>query len=233
MTTLSNDTAAHVEIVDEAASVLRERIFSGRYAPGHLLGQERVAAELGIGRTPTREALRILEQEGLISVDGRRGARVVSADPRRLVAAYQVRGVLDGVAARLAAHQPERHHWLPYLDRLLVEEQTLGVDPHSRALRQTTADFHAAITHMSGNRFLISQLGLVHLTIQVLTPEVLLDETSVRRTLRDHRAVRDSIESGDGTRAEALARQHIEDRIDLLASVDPPATPRADRSDRP
>jgi DNA-binding GntR family transcriptional regulator len=219
--------AAQIEVVDEAAAVLRERILNGRYAPGDALGQERVAAELGIGRTPTREALRILEHEGLVDVDVRRGARVVSADPHRLVAALQVRGVLDGLAARLAASRADRHSWLPYLDRLLAAELRLVAEPRSRALRQATADFHTAVTHMSANRFLVSQLGLVHLTIQVLTPDEVLDETTARRTVRDHRALRDAIERGDGELAESLARAHIEGRLALLGTPHPHAVPDA------
>lgn len=220
-------TPTQIEVVDEVASVLRERILSGRYAPGDSLGQERIAAELGTGRTPTREALRILEQEGLVDVDGRRGARVVAADRDRLVAALQVRGVLDGLAARLAAQRAERHSWLPYLDRLLAAEQRLAHEPCSRALRRVAADFHVAVTHLSSNRFLVSQLGLVHLTVQVLTPDEVLDETAARRTIRDHRAIRDAIERGDGDHAEVLARAHIEGRLALLGNTDPTATTQA------
>jgi DNA-binding GntR family transcriptional regulator len=226
-TGIATASPAQIEVVDEAASVLRERILSGRYAPGATLAQERVAAELGIGRTPTREALRILEQEGLVEVEGRRGARVVSADRHRVVAALQVRGVLDGLAARLAAAQPDRHSWLPYLDRLLAEERRLAAEPSSRELRQTIADFHAAITHLSGNRFLVSQLGLVHLTVQVLTPDAVLDETAARRTIRDHRAIRDAIEHGDGEAAETLARAHIDGLLALLGNVRPATAARA------
>jgi DNA-binding GntR family transcriptional regulator len=219
MTSGTTAPASQIEVVDEVASVLRERIVTGRYAPGTALGQERVAAELGIGRTPTREALRILEQEGLVHVDGRRGARVVTADRRRLVQAYEARGVMDGLAARLAAQRPDRHGWLPYLDRLLAAEQRLVAEPASRARRQAGADFHAAITHLSGNRFLVSQLSLIDLTIQVLAPDELLDETAARRAVREHRAIRDAIERGDGPQAEALARDHVDGHLSRLRSL--------------
>lgn len=91
-------------LLDEVAEALRERIYAGDYAPGAILRQEHIAAEFGISRTPLREALRVLERDGLV-IHLRSGVRVASADLTRLIDAYAVREVLDGVAARFAAER--------------------------------------------------------------------------------------------------------------------------------
>src|SRR5581483_2969681 len=94
---------SRIRLVDEVVEVLRERILSGHYPPGSPLRQEQLAAEFRISRTPLREALRMLESEGLVSVAPGRGARVIAGDRQRLLAAYELREVIDGLGARLAA----------------------------------------------------------------------------------------------------------------------------------
>ncbi len=93
---------SQTRLLDEVADALRERIYAGDYAPGAILRQEHIAAEFGISRTPLREALRVLERDGLVIHLPGRGVRVASADLTRLIDAYAVREVLDGVAARFA-----------------------------------------------------------------------------------------------------------------------------------
>ncbi len=94
---------SRVRLVDEVADELRERIYSGSYALGSKLRQEELAEELQVSRTPLREALRVLESEGLLHSEPGRGVRVVPADVKKFLAAYQLREVIDGLAARLAA----------------------------------------------------------------------------------------------------------------------------------
>lgn len=210
------DNPAPIEVVDEAASVLRERIFTGRYRPGDSLRQERLAAELRIGRTPTREALRLLEQEGLVQAAKGRGARVVARDARRLIAACDVRAVLDGLAASLAAARPGRRDWLPYLDRTLAAQRRLIEEPDARGYAQLAADFHVAIRHMSDNKFLISQAGLIRLSLQVLGADDVLDAPAARRAVRERHGIRDAIASGRPEEAEALARRHVQTQAAAL-----------------
>ncbi len=92
-----------VRLVDEVAAELRERIYAGGYAPGTKLRQEEIADDLQVSRTPLREALRVLQSEGLVVNEPGRGVRVVMADLTRFLAAYRLREVVDGLAARLAA----------------------------------------------------------------------------------------------------------------------------------
>lgn len=206
-------TTPQIEVVDEVASVLRERIFAGRYLSGDPLGQERVAADLGIGRTPIREALRQLEQECLVEIDARGALRVVESDVDRLAAAYEARTVFDGLSAQLAASRPDRGNWLPYLDRLLVAGHGAASASDGRALAQAIADFHVALAYMSENKFLIAQVGLIRLTVQVLDSFDDLDPASAANCVQECEAIRDAIDQGSPDGAEVAARAHAACRI--------------------
>lgn len=205
---------SRVRLVDEVFQVLRERIYSGRYAPGEALPQVRIAAELSISRTPLREAFRMLEKEGLVKVGAGGGVHVVSADRRSLLHAYELREVIDGLAARLAAERGRAH-----ATRLepLLEAQRGALEPWE-PVKYTEANvaFHAAIFELADNEFLYGQLAVVRMTAQVFTPTALLSRERVFSAIAEHIKVAEAITAGDGGTAEMLARNHIRHTITEL-----------------
>src|SRR5207253_6186016 len=86
-----------------ATELIREAIVDGRLEPGRRLKEEELARELGISRTPVREALLVLQSEGLVAAEPNRGATVRSHDAEDLDDLYQLRALLEGYAARRAA----------------------------------------------------------------------------------------------------------------------------------
>lgn len=207
--------AARIPLVDEVTAVLRERIYAQRYPAGAWLRQEQLSAELGVSRTPLREAFRVLEQEGLVQVVAGRGARVVSGDVQTLLAAYELRAVVDGLAARLAAERSPGDRVRPL--RRAIDVQRAAVDPWAaRDYTQSNVDFHEEITHLSGNDFVIGQLPILRMTAQVFAPVALIRPESALRAITEHTAITDAIEAGDGPGAERLARAHIEATIRQL-----------------
>ncbi|MEJ2864447.1 GntR family transcriptional regulator [Actinomycetospora flava] len=216
MATRSAAGGAGAGLVDELAAVLRERIYSGRYASGARLPQENLAAELGVSRTPLREALRVLEQEGLVRVTPGQGARVVTGDVETLLAAYELRAVVDGLAARLTARSrpgPTRCRDL----RRTLAAQRAALDPWSpRAYTGANVDFHEQILHLSGNEFLVAEAPVLRMTAQVFAPVALVDPARARRAIAEHEAIASAIEAGREDDAERLARAHIRTTIDEL-----------------
>ncbi|NMO92302.1 GntR family transcriptional regulator [Actinomycetospora sp. TBRC 11914] len=208
-----------IALVDELAEVLRERIYSGRYPSGARLPQEGLAAELGVSRTPLREALRALEQEGLVTVDPGQGARVVSGDVGTLLQAYELRAVVDGLAARLAAQAvpgPSRCREL----RHVIATQRAALDPWSpRTYTTANVDFHEQILHLSGNGFVIAQAPVLRMTAQVFAPVALIEPAHAVRAIGEHEAIAGAIEAGDAPGAERLARAHIQTTIDQLRAT--------------
>lgn len=203
-------------LVNELAAVLRERIYGGRYPGGARLPQENLAAELGVSRTPLREALRVLEQEGLIRVRPGEGARVVSGDVETLLAAYELRAVLDGLAARLAARSrpnPSRCRDL----RRVIATQRSALEPWvPRAYTGANVDFHEQILYLSGNEFVIAQAPVLRMTAQVFAPVALIEPANAMRAITEHEAIAAAIEAADEHDAERVARAHIQTTIDEL-----------------
>jgi DNA-binding GntR family transcriptional regulator len=207
---------SRVRLVDEVVELLRERILSGTYPPGSPLRQEQLAAELRISRTPLREALRMLESEGLVSVSPGRGARVVAGDRHRLLAAYELREVIDGLAARLVAARAGAGASRPLAERIAVQRRAL--DPwQPRQYTAANIAFHQAILELSGNEFLVAQLPIVHMTSQVFMPFEVVEHGRATQAVEEHEAILTAITAGDGATAERLARKHVHRTIDSLA----------------
>lgn len=208
--------ATAVPLVDELASLLRERIYARRYAPGTWLRQEQLAAELGVSRTPLREALRALEQDGLVRLTPGQGARVVTGDLPTLLAAYEVRAVVDGLAARLAAERPAPASRVREL-YAVVARQRAALDPwEPHTYTALNVAFHEDVVHLSGNEFVVAQTPVLRMTAQVFAPVALVERDSAVRAVAEHTAIVGAIEAGDGPAAERLARAHIETTISEL-----------------
>lgn len=208
---------SRVRLVDEVVDVIRDRIYDGLYAPGEPIRQEQLAGELNVSRTPLREALRMLERDGLVKVVPGRGLRVVDADLCTLVDAYEVREVIDGLAARLVARR--RDGTTAERLRALVDEQAAVLDPWQPA-RYTTknVEFHRVVLEACGNEHVISQLPLVRMTSQIFTPLRLLDDRRARQAVSQHLAIVESIAAGDEAGAEERAREHIRSTLAELRS---------------
>jgi DNA-binding GntR family transcriptional regulator len=212
-------------LVEEVAQVLRDRIFSGRYAPGEPMRQVQLSEELRVSRTPLREALRVLENEGLLASEGARGVVVATADLAKLVRAYELREVIDGLAARLAARQASKEQLVQLQE--LVKEQRKAVSPwQPGAYTQLNVRFHAAIIAVSGNEYLAAQLPLVRLTSQVFAPAVQLTRDRAQAAIAEHGQILDAIRSRDADLAEQLARTHIRNTLSRISADTQDGTPQ-------
>lgn len=213
---------SQARLLDEVGDVLRELIYSGAYRPGDVLRQETIAAELGISRTPLREALRVLERDGLVTHQAGRGVRVASADRARLLDAYALREVIDGLAARFAAERADADT----IARLnaLVARQAAIVEPwEPRTYTQSNVDFHIGIMEAGQNEFLRAHIPLVRMTSQVFTPAYSLSLDRALQGIEEHRAIVAAIASRDGAAAERISRAHIRETMIRLRADTPAA----------
>ncbi|AOY91639.1 GntR family transcriptional regulator [Cupriavidus sp. USMAA2-4] len=207
-----------VRLVEEVAQVLRERIYRGDYPPGKPLRQVEISADLKISRTPLREALRLLEREGLVSAETARGVNVVNADFKQLMDAYALREMVDGLAARLAAQRLGERAGAAL--RAIVARQREALAPwQPQVYTAANVDFHATIIELADNAYLSRQLPIVHMTSQVFAPRVLFEADRARTAIDEHLRIVESIEQGDGEAAEALARAHIRNSMARLRAL--------------
>jgi DNA-binding GntR family transcriptional regulator len=203
-------------VVDQVYDAIRERIVSGELRRGSRLHQEDLAAELGVSRTPVREALRRLGAEGLVEMQTNRGARVADIDRGDMVSPTLARVVLEPGAARLAAEAGASTTRM----RAAIDRQRRVLDDLKRSF-EANRDFHLALVEASGNPYLM-QFSEILWVSRIGYPIFELEaETKARMALDadEHEAIVEAIEAGDGRRAETLTRRHLADALKRLRSL--------------
>jgi len=195
-------------LVDDAVQTLRDAILRGRFEAGARLRQEELADRLGISRTPIREALGRLQHEGLIELLPRGGLRVAVLNFDEAVELYDLREVLDGLGARLAAGRATSAVIAKLEKALAGMAGCIERDDASQWFRHHVA-FHEEIVRAAGNRPLLRQLSVVRLSIQRFHPLLLTTGDRLAQAHREHRDIVAAIGAHDSEAAERLARAHI------------------------
>jgi DNA-binding GntR family transcriptional regulator len=186
---------------------LLRAIEEGELAPGRRLREAVLAERFQISRTPVREALGRLEAQGLVAHEPHRGASVAQLDYGQVSELYDLREVLEGTAARLAAIHASAVE-TEILEEMVVRDRTLLGD--APALARTNRLFHRQIHGAARNRFLQSTLETMRLSLVLLPGATTLaapDRAS--ESLAEHAAIVAAIRAHDGDAAEAAARAHI------------------------
>jgi DNA-binding GntR family transcriptional regulator len=195
-------------VVDQVHDDLLERIVAGELAPGSRLRQEALAAELGVSRTPLREALARLVSEGLVEFVPNRGATVAHRDFTDMEEAWRARIVLEPGAARLAAERRDPNE----VERLreTVRRQREVADDLSASFA-VNRDFHLALVAASGNAHLLRFADLLWLSrigVPIFARQA-RDRAHILAWADDHEAITDAVAAGSTARAEQLTRAHI------------------------
>ena len=193
-------------LADKAYAALRAAIAEGRLKPGQHIRETAFAAQLGISRTPIREALQRLARDSLITLDARNGARVVELSLDAIQELYDLREILEGSAARFAALGAKAND-LQRLDAILAKEAEHGDDP--AALAKLNKLFHRTLCEAGNNRYLSSAVATFSTTLLLLGPTTLAARDRAGESQAEHRAIVAAVAAGDAERAEELMRAHI------------------------
>ncbi|MDR5655047.1 GntR family transcriptional regulator [Ruixingdingia sedimenti] len=185
---------------------LLEEIRDARLLPGTRLREVEVAERLGHSRTPVREAIRLLESDGLVVHQPRQGATVRVLDYPEVMELYEMRAVLEGTAARLAARVANETE-LRQLHELNAEFAAAGDNQQAARLNR---QFHAMLLEAARNRFLLRSMRVVQKTMLILGPTTLLEADRTVTAAREHQTVLDALSARDGPGAEAAMRAHME-----------------------
>jgi DNA-binding GntR family transcriptional regulator len=226
-------------LVDRLAATLQARVLSGELESGTRLRQEALAEEFGVSRTPIREALRKLQEAGLVELRPNRGALVRGPSPREIRDAYEVRAELEGLAAGLAAGRI-RHEQLDALHEAqsefreslerTVEARAAGLDPSDDEIAHwghANDVFHQQIQDASGNDVLTRTLAHLHRSFpRDLSRKVLGENTALlRENVNEHGAILAAIERRDTEAARELMHRHVQHagRLVVLRAEEVPA----------
>ncbi|OWY61183.1 hypothetical protein B7486_65140 [cyanobacterium TDX16] len=222
-------------LADQAYRALREAIISGELSPEEKITERGLADRLSVSPTPIREALRRLEQDGLVERPGPRLVQVVDLDSRPATEIRMAEGALRAVAARLAADNATEAQ-LDRMARLLAEgdevlahlEATPNEEAASRSaelvrLLDLTRRFHAELNAACNNPVILRMLDLVD-AFQLAARRARVADELDRGAAGDaleryhqHHALLDAVRAGDGVAAERLMREHAE--LDVTTSA--------------
>jgi len=197
-----------------ATELIRQAILDGRIDPGSRLKEEELARELGISRTPVREALLMLQAEGLIETTPNRGAVVRTHDAADLIDLYQLRALLEGYAARLAAARVSEDELALLRESCDRFDRVAGDDV--RQLVEENLWFHSAIHAAAGSPRLSDMVRRVIELPLVYRSYVWYSPDQKRISAHYHRQITNALSARDAERAELVMREHIFEARDLL-----------------
>ncbi len=188
---------------------IRAEILKGALVPGESVTEMALAKECGVSRTPVREALRQLELEELVELIPNKGAVILGIRPEDICDIYQIRSMLEGVAAERAAKNAQEEDVKKLTDILDLTEFYIA-RTNLQQLHSMDGQFHQLIYEMSGSRMYKRVLSDLHYYIGLTRDASLKSEGRAAQSVREHRAVLEAISAHDGARARELMTLHVE-----------------------
>lgn len=202
------DTTDATNLRRKVFAAIEDAVLSGRYKPGECLVESKLAAELGVSRTPVREALTQLEREGLLQLVPHKGAVVTGISQKDIQDIYTIRIMIEGLAARWAAEHIDEDELKDLQDAIELEEfYTLKNDIEH--LIRLDSRFHQIIYKASKSRPLMYMLKTFHQYIQHARSLSLEAPGRAYKALQEHKLILQAIKEHDGPRAEELTAEHI------------------------
>jgi DNA-binding GntR family transcriptional regulator len=195
-------------IAERAYLELRDRIVTLRFAPGTVLREDELMADLGIGRTPLREAVKRLALESLVAVQPRRGTYVTEVDAAEIVHITEVRAELEGYAAELAARRMDAGA-RRLAGTLLEQVERLERGDDQEALMRLDRRIHGFIWEASGNPYLVETLER-YFSLSLRIWYVVLDRVpGLAHAVHDQADLLRALTERDAQRARTTMREHV------------------------
>jgi DNA-binding GntR family transcriptional regulator len=197
---------------ERVRAAIRDAIASGTLKPGDQLVEDRIARDLGVSRSPVREALRQLEQHGLVVSIPNRGSFVAALTPEDVEEVTLLRGALEGLAARLAADRMGRRD-LRTLEEIVdrMGHLTGRSADEERGFVEADAEFHEALVRFAGHRRLQQLWSVLDPFIWLLAVRDPANKADLDRAAiaAEHRELLDALAAGEPERAQQALWHHI------------------------
>ncbi len=189
-------------------SRVREDILSGKYKDSEELKENTIAAELGVSRTPVREALRQLELEGLVSIIPNKGAYVTGISEKDVHDIYVIRSYLEGLCARWACEHITEEQ-IEAMEETIYLSEFHARKGHNEQLVELDNRFHELIYEASNSKILNHVLSDFHHYVERVRKISLSSSGRAVESNEEHKLILEAIRNRDGAKAEALAHEHI------------------------
>ena len=205
---IQNEVSNELSLRGRVFNRLRENILYGKYKKDCELREVTIAKELGVSRTPVREALRQLELEGLVKVIPNKGAFVVGITKKDIEDIYQMRSVLEGLCAKCAAENITKEQ-LNMLDEIIYLSEYYAQKDQKEQLFELDNRFHSTLYDASGSRILKNTLSGLHHYVERVRKISLSMPGRMFSFNEEHKRVLEALKNRDGERAEKLANEHM------------------------
>lgn len=199
---------ADYSLREQVFQQIREDILNGKYQKDEELKEMTLGKELGVSRTPVREALRQLELEGLVSIIPNKGAFVTGISEKDVRDIYMIRSLLEGLCVRWTTENitPEQ---IDELEEILVLAAFHLKKGNAEQITELDGKFHHVLYQASQSRILEHVLSDFHKYVQIARNQSVKIEDRAQKSLAEHTAILEAIKAGDKDKAEALANSHI------------------------
>jgi len=189
--------------------ILRQAVILGEFQPGERLVERNLAKQLGVSRTPLREAIRKLELEGLVKHIPNKGVFVTMISAKDVWDIYNIRSVLEGLAARLAATNMTPKE-AEQMEQIVKSMETAVPKKDMELLTKLHMDYNKFLYRMAQNPRLFHQCSNLMDYIIGFTRIGYAVPGRLHEATREHRLLFEAIKAGDGVKAESIARKHVE-----------------------
>jgi DNA-binding GntR family transcriptional regulator len=192
---------------------IQELILSYRYKPGERIKEEEIATDLGISRTPIREALAVLEQQGLVEQKPHCGTFVATFTSAEIVDLLRLEAVLEGLAASRAAENISDEQIAELEDLNHKAESELSIEFDNERFYSYDRIFHNKIVDCSGSQIIRRSVEVQLARIYLCRLYTITAPNRFKHSIREHKELLESIKKRDPVLAEASARKHLDSVI--------------------
>lgn len=207
-----------VSLADQVFEHLENDILSGKYQRGDILTESRLSSELGVSRTPIREAFRRLEQEHLIEETGK-GSLVIGITEKDLEDIFLIRGQLECMVASLAAENRTDAQLAELKEALELQEFYLSKADAER-IKFMDNKFHSTLYKLSGSMSFYDTLMPLHKKIQKYRMVAVQSKSRAEASVEEHREIFEAISQKDANKASAAAKKHVENAYNHIKGKD-------------
>lgn len=194
---------------------LREDILKGVYKEGEELREMTLGKQLGVSRTPVREALRQLELEGLVRIVQNKGAYVIGISSKDLKDIYEMRARLEGMCAAWAVKNGSEEETDRLEEIVDLAEFQCSKERYDKVL-ELDNDFHELLYQMADSKMLYRTMADFHHYLEELRKKTLSSKERVLHSVQEHRDIVEAIKKGEAGQAEKLAVLHIRKTIENI-----------------
>ena len=203
-----------VSLAEQVFERLESEILSGKYQQGEILTEMKLVADLGVSRTPIREALRRLEQEHIIEVTGK-GIVILGVTQKDLEDIFNLRLRIEGMASYEAAKRITEEELKELRETLELQEFYVPRKDADR-IKGMDSKFHQLIYQFSGSAVYYDALIPLHKKVQKYRKASVENQSRAELSAKEHRAIFEAIEKGDAELAEKYTIQHIQNAKDYI-----------------